>query len=75
MDIEDLIVTCTLGVKRIVLNLESWTRTISGMVRWKLHITISITIDGQESQDKPIGIECTYVSLCYEIKLEPSCTY
>ena len=37
----------------------------------KLLFTLTVKIDGQR---EPLGIQCAYVSVCYEIKLELSCT-
>ena len=51
------------GVERFVLS--SKKRLVPNLFT----MTVKTEIDGHK---EPVDIECTYISFCYEIKLEPS---
>jgi hypothetical protein len=64
---EDFDFTRPPGVERFVLNPDNiWHG------RLMLLFSMSVKIDGKEG---PVDTECTYISFCYEIKLEPSGMY
>ena len=62
--IEDFVFTRPPGVELFVLSPDNvW------YCRLKLLFSMTVKIDGQR---EPVDIKCSYVSFCYEIKLEPS---